>query len=71
MENLLVVVFFLGAILMIVGGATGSMDLGGLGILLLIVATLVSVGTGQGSSFGPNATHSSRFPYRRKGGRRR
>lgn len=66
MESLLVMMFFGGGLCLIFGGALGSGDVAFLGFLLIILSTLTSVGTGKGSSFGPNATHSSKYPWRRK-----
>ena len=66
MENILATMSVFGCILLILAGALPSGGLAILGIILMVISVLMSVATGQGSSFGPNATHSNRYPYRRK-----
>lgn len=66
MENALSTLFMLGCVLMIIGGVTSIIMVGVVGIGCCIVAFLLSVLTGKGSSFGPRGTHSSSFPYRRR-----
>ena len=71
MESVLATVFILALVFMFFAGIGVAKFLGTAAVVVIIVVLLISVATGQGSSFGPNATHSNTFPYNRRRGKRR
>lgn len=69
METFLTTMVVGGACTLIIAGVAGSGGAGIFAAILIGAGVVLSTATGKGSSFGPNATHDNRYPYRRKRGK--